>query len=148
MDFQLTPTPLEKIDLRQGMTSDAAGAFITFEGRVRGHNDGKTVVALEYEAYETLCHSEAIAILDESKQKFGIMAARLIHRVGKLRVGDMAVWIGVLAAHREEAFAACRYIIDETKKRLPIWKKEYYSDGHSGWVACTHDGAHNHTPVS
>lgn len=134
--FKLSPTPLEKLDLRAGLISKSAGAFSCFEGRVRDHNNGKAVLALHYEAYEALCEKEAGRILGEALEKFDVIAAKCIHRVGKLGVGDMAVWVGVLAAHRDASFGACRYIIDEIKSRLPIWKKEYYENGNSGWVAC------------
>ncbi len=134
--FYLSTTPLENINLKENLKSDQAGAFASFEGLVRNHNDGKKVVALEYEAFEPLCQKEFEVILKEAKERFAIIDLRCFHRVGKLTIGEMAVWVGVIAAHRDDAFAACRYIIDEVKKRLPIWKKEYYVDGESGWVNC------------
>ena len=79
---------------------------------------------------------KARKILREALERFAIAAARCEHRVGKLAIGDCAVWVGVSAAHRGAAFDACRYIIDETKSRVPIWKKEHYRDGQSGWVNC------------
>jgi len=140
--FQLSPTPLENIDLRKGLDSKSAGAYNCFEGWVRDHNNGKEVVALEYEAYDALCEREAQQIVREVREKFDIIAVKCVHRTGKLAVGDMAVWVGVIAAHRENSFAACRYIIDEVKLRLPIWKKEYYANGDSGWVACESCASH------
>ena len=74
--------------------------------------------------------------LDEARRKFAIVDAICIHRVGTLEIGDIAVWVGVTAAHRGAAFDACRYIIDEVKARVPIWKKEHYTGGDSGWVNC------------
>jgi molybdopterin synthase catalytic subunit len=79
---------------------------------------------------------EGERILTEARQRFGVARARCAHRVGPLAIGDLAVWVAVSAAHRGEAFDACRYIIDEVKHRVPIWKKEYYLDGDSGWVNC------------
>lgn len=134
--FQIIKAPLEKIDLRKGLSSPRAGAFNAFEGRVRNINEGKNVIALEYEAYESLCDREATKIFEEAYKQFNIIEARCYHREGKLNVGDMAVWVGVIAQHRDDSFKACRYIIDEVKKRLPIWKKEYYDNGESSWVAC------------
>ena len=84
--------------------------------------------------------SEAERILDEATEHFGIADARCMHRIGQLAVGDTAVWIGVVTPHRDEAFRACRYIIDQIKLRLPIWKKEHYLEGESAWVACAHGG--------
>lgn len=130
------------------MESSRTGAVVTFSGIVRDHNDGKNVRALEYEAYAPLCETEAQKIFDEAIAKFDILSLACLHRTGKLNVGDTAVWIGVGAAHRDAAFEACRYVIDEVKKRLPIWKKEYYSDGDSGWVNCTHDTCGSHISVT
>ncbi len=134
--FQIIRVPLEKIELRKGLSSKGAGAFNCFEGRVRDRNEGKIVIALEYETYESLCEREAKKIFHEVYRKFHIIEARCYHREGKLNVGEMAVWVGVIARHRDDSFKACRYIIDEVKKRLPIWKKEYYDNGESSWVAC------------
>ena len=134
--LQILKIPLEKVDLRKGLSSKKAGAFCCFEGLVRDHNEGKKVIALEYEAYESLCEREAKKIFREAFEQFNVIEARCYHREGKLNVGEMAVWVGVIAKHRDDGFKACRYIIDEVKKRLPIWKKEYYDNGDSEWVAC------------
>lgn len=134
--FLISKIPLEKIDLKKGLTALSAGALATFEGVIRNANDGKKVVALEYEVFDALALKEGRKILSEAKKKFKITNAKCIHRSGKLKIGDIAVWIGVASAHREEAFRACKYIIDEIKVRLPIWKKEYYKTGDSGWVNC------------
>ena len=134
--FSLSPTPLEKLDLKKELARPHAGAITVFEGIVRDHNDGKKVVALEYEAFDQLAWKEAGEIFREAKSKFDTIEIKCVHRVGKLSVGEMAVWVGVSAAHRDSAFKACQYIIDEIKARLPIWKKEYYKTGDSGWVNC------------
>ena len=107
-----------------------------FEGWVRLSNEGKTVTGLEYEAYEALSLKEGRTITDEAKDKFAILDAACIHRTGLLTVGGLAVWVGVTAEHRGPAFAACSFIIDQIKHRLPIWKKETYSDGSHAWVNC------------
>lgn len=146
--FKLSSTPLEKINLKEGLISSEAGGFCAFEGRVRDCNEGKKVIALEYEAHEPLCQSEAVKIFKEVQEKFKIIEARSFHRIGKLSVGEMALWVGVAAPHRDDAFKACRYIIDEIKHRLPIWKKEYYADGDSGWVNCSQPSSVNHRPSS
>lgn len=112
------------------------GGFAAFEGWVRDHNEGQSVSRLEYEAFELLAVKEGERILAEARERFGVELAACVHRTGSLGIGDLAVWVGVSAPHRDEAFRACRYIIDEVKHRVPIWKKEHYVDGDSGWVNC------------
>jgi molybdopterin synthase catalytic subunit len=130
--FALSESPLDTAMLSGLLRASHAGAFVSFEGRVRDSNGNRAVVALEYEAYPALCRAEGTAILRETLKK--VIDARCVHRVGRLAVGDVAVWIGVISGHREEAFRACRCIIDEVKRRVPIWKKEHYEDGRSEWV--------------
>jgi len=90
--------------------------------------------ALDYEAYAPLAEKEGARILAEAREKFSVFGAMCVHRVGALALGDLAVWVGVTAAHRGAAFDACRYIIDEAKARVPIWKKEHYADGATVWI--------------
>ena len=130
--FTVSVSPLDPARLAESLRAAHAGAYISFEGRVRNSDGARTVVALEYDAYPALCLAEGGAILGEALT--GIVDARCVHRVGTLAVGDVAVWIGVIAAHRDEAFRACRFIIDEVKKRVPVWNKEHYADGSSEWV--------------
>lgn len=118
--------------------SVAAGAVVTFDGRVRDHNDGRGVRKLAYSAYPALALSEGASIIAEAITKFALNAAACCHRLGDLALGDVAVRVWAAAAHRAEAFAGCRYILDEVKARVPIWKKETYVDGQSEWVMCTH----------
>lgn len=134
--FALSNTPLDPAALRASIRNVAAGGFVAFEGWVRNQNEGKAVERLEYEAYEAVCLSEGNAILAGARERFGLLEARCVHRTGTLALEDMAVWVGVSATHRAEAFDACRFIIDAVKHRLPIWKKEHYTDGDSGWVNC------------
>ena len=141
----MTDRPISPERLRAELMDAAAGAYAGFEGWIRNHNEGHEVRRLEYESYEPLAVSEGRRVLDEAMQKFDILHARCVHRTGMLEIGECAVWVGVSAAHRDAAFAACRYVIDELKVRLPIWKKEHYADGHSGWVNCERCAAHgNH----
>lgn len=112
----------------------AAGAYASFEGWVRDHNEGRAVLRLDYQAYAPLAASEGEAILAEAVERFDVRGVRCLHRTGRLAIGDLAVWVGVSADHREAAFAACRWIIDEVKRRVPIWKNEHYADGESGWL--------------
>ena len=150
--FEFSGSPLETERYRASLADPSAGGYASFEGWVRDHNDGRTVHRLEYEAFESLAIKEGERIVAEAVAKFGVSRAACVHRVGSLDIGDLAVWVGVSSAHRGEAFAACRYIIDEVKHRVPIWKKEHYTDGDSGWVNCercaaaahAHDHDHGH----
>lgn len=132
--FAVSTTPLEQMNPAEELANAAAGALVVFEGRVRDHSDGKKVVSLEYQAYEELACSEGTEIIKEAQTRFDILDAKCVHRVGQLDVGELAVWIGVVAAHRAEAFRACEYIIDQIKLRVPIWKKEFFADGDGEWV--------------
>jgi molybdopterin synthase catalytic subunit len=91
---------------------------------------------LEYEAFEALAVREGERIIAEAVARFGVTRAACEHRLGDLAIGEVAVWVGASAPHRHEAFLAARYIIDEVKHRVPIWKKEHYANGDSGWVNC------------
>ena len=134
--FCFSRTPLDVSALRAALADPACGGYAAFEGWVRDHNEGQRVRHLEYEAYESLAVREAERIVAAAVARFGVSHAACAHRVGDLAVGELAVWVGVSAPHRDEAFRACRYIIDEIKHRLPIWKKEHYVGGDSGWVNC------------
>ena len=132
--FALGNTPLNAAELTRKMARPDAGACVTFEGWVRNRNEGRPVNRLEYEAYEAVAVTEGDAILNEARTRFELLDVRCVHRVGSLAIGDLAVWVGVSAAHRDDAYRASRYVIDEIKARVPIWKKEHYADGDSGWV--------------
>jgi adenylyltransferase/sulfurtransferase len=134
--FSFSQAPLEPGTLRDALADASCGGYASFEGWVRDHNEGHRVRRLEYEAFEALAVKEGERIIAAAIERFGVRRAACVHRVGDLAIGDLAVWVGVSAEHRDEAFAACRYIIDEVKHRLPIWKKEHYENGDSGWVNC------------
>jgi molybdopterin synthase catalytic subunit len=134
--FRFTHAAIDTVRGRGELTDGAAGGYVSFEGWVRDHNEGREVSRLEYEAYSELAVEEGDRIVGEALGRFPIKHALCIHRLGELAIGEMAVWVGASSAHRAEAFEACRYIIDEVKHRLPIWKKEFYLSGDSGWVGC------------
>ena len=140
--MEISQAAIDPTALQRSLVNPAAGGYCAFEGWVRNENEGHVVERLEYEAYEPLCISEGEKVLAEAKKKFPYLEARCVHRVGLLEIGDCAVWIGVVSAHRDEAFKACRYIIDEIKQRLPVWKKEHYANGDSGWVNCERCAQH------
>jgi molybdopterin synthase catalytic subunit len=132
--FALSDAPLDPQALRAGFASPHAGAFASFEGLVRDHNDGRAVHGLHYEAHPKLAMAEGEAIMAEALQQFAIVDARCVHRIGELAIGDLAVWVGVSSAHRDAAFDACRWIIDTVKMRVPIWKHERYVEGDANWL--------------
>lgn len=142
--FRLQSTPITADPRAAGLTDPASGGYVSFEGWVRNHNEGREVLRLEYEAMSGLAEREGERIIAEACARYGVTHACCVHRVGELAIGDMAVWVGVSARHRDEAFRACRYIIDEVKHRVPIWKKEHYEHGDSGWVNCERCAAHAH----
>ncbi len=127
--FSFSQAPLEPGILRDALSDPSSGGYASFEGWVRDHNDGHRVRRLEYEAFEALAVKEGERIVAAAIERYGVRRAACVHRTGDLAIGDLAVWVGVSAEHRAEAFAACRYIIDEVKHRLPIWKKEHYEMG-------------------
>jgi adenylyltransferase/sulfurtransferase len=145
--FSFSRTPLEPADYGETLGVPAAGGYTAFEGWVRDHNEGRRVRRLEYEAFEPLAAKEGSRIVEEAIARFGVLRAACVHRIGDLGIGELAVWVGVSAAHRDEAFAACRFIIDEVKHHVPIWKKEHYEDGDSGWVNCERCAEAHHHPV-
>ena len=132
--FALSQTPFDTAALRAALLDARVGAYASFEGWVRDHNDGRPVLGLRYEAYARLAQSEGGHILEEARARFEVIDAACVHRVGDLALGELAVWVGVTAAHRDAAFAACRYVIDEVKARVPIWKHERYAEGDAGWL--------------
>jgi molybdopterin/thiamine biosynthesis adenylyltransferase/molybdopterin synthase catalytic subunit/rhodanese-related sulfurtransferase len=145
--FRFSHEPLDVAALSAQLRDPACGGYAAFEGWVRDHNEGQPVTRLEYEAFEPLAIKEAERIMAEAVQRFGIEHAACVHRIGDLAIGELAVWVGASARHRHEAFLACRYIIDEVKHRVPIWKKEHYQNGNTGWVNCERcaaPGAHEH----
>lgn len=142
--FILQENPIDIASFKNaGAPADggADGALVTFEGVVRAdqHGSGK-VKTLQYIADTPACSAEGKKIVAEALSLFPVTRAVCVQRVGKLNVGETAVWIGVWAGHRDEAFKASRYIIEEVKKRLLIWKKEFFADGTSDWVrGCQHE---------
>ncbi|MBT8142777.1 MAG: molybdenum cofactor biosynthesis protein MoaE [Gammaproteobacteria bacterium] len=134
--FTLTEQPIERTALIKQCKDVQCGGFVSFEGWVRDHNHGQKVSHLVYEAYPELAIKEGQCVIAEALEKFAIQKAHCVHRTGHLDLQDIAVWVGVSAAHRDAAYQASQYIIDEIKARVPIWKKEFYQDGQISWVNC------------
>lgn len=133
-DFALATEPIDAAALRAALAGDRAGAVVCFEGVVRDHNEGRAVRRLAYQAYAPLAEAEGGRIVAQARARFAIERIVCVHRVGELAIGDIAVFVGASAAHRDAAFAACRHVIDEVKRHVPIWKKEHYADGESAWL--------------
>lgn len=134
--FEISPGVIDLELFRSQLLDRSCGAYVQFDGWVRDHNEGQAVLQLEYEVYEPLAVKEGRRIISEAVERFGVSNACAIHRSGLMDLSEVAVVVGVSSPHRGEAFDACRYIIDQAKVRLPIWKKEYYANGAAEWVNC------------
>ncbi len=134
LHFFLTDQVIDSASLTSELHDAAAGAEVTFDGRVRNHNDGQVVGGLEYQAYPALALATGRRILEEEASRHGILRALAAHRTGSLEIGESAVWVGVATAHRGEAFDAARAIMERLKYELPVWKKETYLNGSTEWV--------------
>lgn len=145
MKFSVSDTVIDVDAAKAAVADRHCGALVVFEGWIRNHNEGQEVERLEYEVYRPVAEKEGAKVIDEAFTRFAISHAMCIHREGLLELGDCAVIVCVSAAHRDAAFDACRYIIDQTKTRLPIWKKEHYVTGVSEWVNCENCAAAGHS---
>jgi molybdopterin synthase catalytic subunit len=127
--FRVTNQTLDLNELVAHVTDPEAGAVATFIGTTRNHNEGRQVIALDYEAYPEMAEKELARIGADARQKWPICRMAIVHRLGPVQIGDASVIIAVSSAHRDAAFAACRFAIEEIKKTVPIWKKEVYEGG-------------------
>jgi molybdopterin synthase catalytic subunit len=126
--------PIHPEELLQGLHSSQDGAFLLFLGVVRDHSEGRSVSGLEYETYQGMAERTLATIAEEATHRYGTDRISVLHRVGELGVGEVSTAIAVATPHRGEAYSASRYIIEEIKVRLPVWKREHYLDGDSRWV--------------
>ena len=133
------PAPIELETLIADVARPEHGAICTFVGTTRetSPGDARPVVALEYEAYEAMAVPELQRIAEEVHERFAALGVAMVHRVGRVALGEPSVCIVVAAPHRGAAFDACRYAIDELKRRVPIWKREVYADGEAAWIGNT-----------
>jgi molybdopterin synthase catalytic subunit len=128
---RLVHGPIDLLGLSS--TSSADGALCLFVGVVRNENQGRRVEHLEYEAYEEMARPLMEEIAAETRRRFPVTRVGLVHRLGRLEIGEASVAVAIASPHRDEAFAACRYAIDTLKAKVPIWKKEHYADG-TAWL--------------
>lgn len=131
--FEITTSPIDTLALRRRLDHPQAGGLVVFEGVVRDHHQGRAVRHLDYEGYAPLAIKEGERILAEAAARWPVYVAIGCHRIGHLEIGEAAVWIGVASAHRGDAFAACAWIMDEVKARVPVWKRETFADGVVEW---------------
>ncbi len=129
--IQKEPIDIARIMKETG--TDADGAVVTFTGRVRDSARGKSVLHIEYEVYDNMARKEIRKIADEASEKWCLGSCTVVQRYGHIDIGEPSIVIAVSSSHREEAFLAAQYIIDNVKRTVPIWKKEFYSDG-SSWI--------------
>jgi molybdopterin synthase catalytic subunit len=135
-------------ELKPGILENpTVGGIVYFQGVVRNHNEGKDVSSLEYEAYIPMANKMGEKILEQAKEKFDIVDAFCVHRVGHLSINDTAIWVITTSHHRKEAYEASQFIIDTVKGEVPIWKKEHYTQEEPKWVAC-HRCAEHHKDTS
>ena len=127
--------PIDVVALERAVADPHAGAIVTFAGTTRADNAGRNVIRLEYEAYEPMALSEMHRLAREAGERWQIVRIAISHRVGLVNIGETSVAIAVSAAHRGEAFEACRFAIDRLKEVVPIWKKEYFEGGEV-WIGC------------
>lgn len=131
----ITTDPIDVQQAIRNVSSEEAGAVALFIGTVRNMTAGKPVEKLDFEAYDEMAISEMEKIIKQARARWSISQAAVIHRTGELQVSDIAVVVAASSPHRNEAFNACRYIIDTLKETVPIWKKEHFTDGSEVWVA-------------
>jgi molybdopterin synthase catalytic subunit len=132
--IQLTEQTIDIQHVIASVEADSAGAIDVFIGTVRNNSNSKAVIRLEYEAYDSMALKKMHAIAEEAKAKWPVQKAAIVHRKGRLEIGEVAVVVAVSTPHRKAAFEACQFIIDTVKQVVPIWKKEFYKDGEV-WVA-------------
>ncbi len=133
MICRIVERPVEMDALIQDVASDDIGGVCTFIGLVRNHSRGQRVTHLEYSAYPEMAEKKMRQVIEEIEERFGVTRMAVEHRVGELRIGDIAVGIAAASAHRDASFKACRYAIDRIKQIVPIWKKEF-GEGGAVWV--------------
>lgn len=134
--IRLVSEPISVDRLLSEVEDESTGGVVVFLGRVRNESEGRAVTRMAYEAFAPMAESEMRKIAQEVEGRWPVKKMAMVHRTGELALGEVSVAIAVCCAHREEAFEACKYAIDELKRRVPIWKKEFFEAG-SAWVTGT-----------
>lgn len=131
--IELTDMPIDVGETYQSLEDPSCGAAVVFVGRVRDHHEGRGVTHIHYTAYADMVRVEGERILEEARAKFHIRKSLIIHRMGPHDIGDISVVVGVASVHRADSFAAAEWMMNEVKKRLPVWKEEFYTEGDRAW---------------
>lgn len=131
--IKIVDEPIDEISIRTWIGTDGSGAICIFLGRSRDNHDGKKVIKLEYEGYRTMAAQELKKIAAHMLKQWELERVAIVHRLGLVPIGESSVLIAVSAPHRDAAFTACRYGIDQIKVSVPIWKKEFYEGGER-WI--------------
>ncbi|MDZ4278611.1 MAG: molybdenum cofactor biosynthesis protein MoaE, partial [Dehalococcoidia bacterium] len=132
--FQVTTEPLDARRLVEAVRTDECGAVALFYGVARNHNEGRRVRALEYDAYPAMAEKKLREIADELRAGWPVAGVGILHRIGRLAIGETSLLVAVCSAHRREAFEACEHAVERVKQIVPVWKKEIWEDGESAWV--------------
>jgi molybdopterin synthase catalytic subunit len=132
--FKVTREPLNVQEIHNFVKRHTDGAVVTFDGIVRNNFDDRAVRYLEYEAYAEMAERQMAEIGAEARGKFSIGEVAIVHRLGRLEIGESSIVVAVAAPHRQAAFEACAYVMDRVKEQVPVWKKEFFADGEDHWV--------------
>lgn len=132
--FKIIHEVIKAEDVIRAVEVGNAGAIVPFLGIVRNNTGGRKVAYLEYEAYAPMAEKKMAEIAQEISEKWGLDRVAMIHRIGRLEIGEVSVVVAVASPHRREAFEACKYAIDRLKQIVPIWKREVWEDGEEEWV--------------
>jgi len=135
----ISASPIDVLAVVDSVKSPAVGAIDVFIGTTRNHSKGREVTSLEYEAYVPMALKNMTEIADTARQLWNLHEVSIVHRIGKVAIGEPSIVIAVSSSHRDEAFRACRFLIDQLKLRVPIWKREYFADGTFEWSLQTHE---------
>ncbi len=131
---RIVEAPIDVAGMLAGAAGDSDGAVLVFLGVVRDHNEGRAVDHLEYKAYPAMAEATLLEIIEEAHARWRTGSISAVHRIGRLEIGEVSVAIAVASPHRQDAYEASRYVIEELKKRVPIWKREGYLDGETEWL--------------
>ena len=132
--FKITTDIITGAEVREAVEGPDAGAVVLFFGTVRNNTDGRPVNCLEYEAYPPMAEKKMSEIAQEISDKWGLNRVAMVHRVGRLEIGEVSVAVAVASPHRKDGFEACKYAMDRLKQIVPIWKREIWADGEAEWV--------------
>ncbi len=130
---ELVEAEIDVGEIYRRLEDPSCGAAVVFVGRVRDHHEGRCVTGIRYTAYADMVRSEGALIMEEARMQFPVSRTVMTHRIGPHAIGDISIVVGVASPHRVDSFAAAEWIMDEVKRRLPVWKEEFYAEGDRAW---------------